>query len=446
MRGRAVHPRRVLLAALLTLPFLLAAAPAGASTIAWQCGAAVCAIDPDVEGATPRHLTPDGRFAGITRDGMTVAWVDAAGTLVKAPAAGGAPTPLGYPGTVSNQPAMSPDGQRFLWWYTGPDPFGGLGSVYIRRWTIGMPETEGLSHCVFCTTSHGWLGGTPLGAFPAERTSTRDDPSEVCRLATPAEEPTVRSSCVQRLVSDPRGGLSFPNGSPDGSEIVAAMSEGRQNAFKGRIVRYSIATGAPIADVTQGAEDTTPAYSADGRRIVFERGDQIVVADAAGGGERVIGAGVYPAWGGERTVPRPVAPPGGGGDGTGAGRGGSGRGGSAVLRFADGTTLSGLAARRLRVGLRCAAGCRVTVAVTVARATARSLGLPRGSSVLARASTSRRRAGAFTVRPRVAGGRTVAAKLRARRSALRVTVRAVVRPLGGRGRATTVRRALQLTR
>jgi hypothetical protein len=39
----------------------------------------------------PRQVTADGRLAGLTRDGTTVAWVDSSGNLVEAPLDGGTP-------------------------------------------------------------------------------------------------------------------------------------------------------------------------------------------------------------------------------------------------------------------------------------------------------------------------------------------------------------------
>ena len=115
---------------------LLGAGPASASTIVFQCGGAVCAVDPDV-GGSPRQLAAAGRVAGITRDGVTASWVDAAGALVKAPVAGGAPQPIPFTGEVVNQPLMSPDGTKYLWWYPGPDGLGGLNGVWVRRLTVG---------------------------------------------------------------------------------------------------------------------------------------------------------------------------------------------------------------------------------------------------------------------------------------------------------------------
>src|SRR5688572_14673382 len=100
---------RILCAALGALLMLGATTTASASTIVYQCGGAVCAVDPDV-GGSPRQLAAAGRVAGITRDGATASWVDAAGALVKAPVAGGAPQPVPFTGEVVNQPLISPDG------------------------------------------------------------------------------------------------------------------------------------------------------------------------------------------------------------------------------------------------------------------------------------------------------------------------------------------------
>lgn len=296
--------RRFLIAALsgACLLLVLAATPAGASTIVFQCGAAICAVDPDT-GASPRQLAPAGRVAGITRDGVTASWVDPSGALVKAPAAGGAPAPIGFNGSVVNQPLMSPDGTRYLWWYPGPDGLGGLNGVWVRRLTVGAAESEGVGFCSYCVISHGWLGTTAIGALPAD--PDRGVPSRVCTMATPAEAPTVSGTCVGVLASDARGGLGFPSANAAGTEVVAALTPGAPTGVKGRIVRYSLANGAAIGDVTAGATDTTPVFSPEGDRVAFERDGQIVIKDLAGA-ERVLAPGVYPHWGGARTAVGPT--------------------------------------------------------------------------------------------------------------------------------------------
>jgi hypothetical protein len=295
--------RRILIAALSGACLFAASAPAGASTIVYQCGEAVCAVDPDT-GAPARQLAPSGRVAGITRDGATASWVDPAGALVKAPVAGGAPQPVPFTGSVVNQPLMSPDGSKYLWWYPGPDGLGGLNGVWVRRLTVGQPESNGVGFCSFCVISHGWLGETAIGGLPSD--PPRGVPSRVCTMATPAEAPGVSDTCVAVIASDARGGIGFPSGNAAGTEVVAALSPGETTGIKGRIVRYSAANGALIGDVTAGTTDTTPVFSPEGDRVAFDRDGQIIVKDLTGAGaERSLGAGVYPHWGGARTVVGP---------------------------------------------------------------------------------------------------------------------------------------------
>lgn len=368
------------------------AAPASASTIVYQCGSAVCAVDPDT-GAKPRELAANGRLAGITRDGETASWVDPSGKLVQAPVAGGAPRTIPFDGAVVNQPSMSADGTRYLWWYAGPDGWGGLNAVWVRRLTVGQPQTEGVSFCSYCVTTHGWLGNTAIAAFPSE--PQHATPSRVCRLASPAEEPGVSGSCVQVLVSDPRGGVGFPSGNAAGTEIVAALTPGERTGIAGRIVRYSLATGGPIGDVTDGTADTTPVFSTEGDRVAFERDGQIVVKELGGGGERVLGPGAYPFWGGTRTVP---------------------------LRVAKRLSAGALRTGRVSVRVRCTGACRVRASLKVDRATARRLGLA-GTRVIATASGSRKRAG--TARLALSATRRARARLtrvRSYRGTLHVTV------------------------
>jgi hypothetical protein len=211
----------------------------------------VCAVDPDTGGA-PRQLTAKGRMAGLTRDGKTASWVDPSGALVQAPVAGGEPRTVPFNGEVVNQPSMSPDGRRYLWWYPGPDGFGGLNAVWVRRLTVGQSSSEGVSFCGLCVTTHGWLGSTAIAAFPSD--PTRGEPSQVCRLARPAEESGVSRSCVEVLASDTRGGIGFPSANAAGTEIVAALTVGGTTGVRGRIA----ATHSPHA-ARSGTSPRAPA-------------------------------------------------------------------------------------------------------------------------------------------------------------------------------------------
>jgi hypothetical protein len=372
-----------LLMAVLAVP-----AAAGASTLVYQCGEAICAVDPDAGGA-PRELSAEGRLAGLTRDGRTVSWVDETG-IVQAPVAGGAPRRV-FTGEVVAQPSMSPDGTKYLYWYPGPDGLGGLNATWINRIDVTDGRVVDVSFCFFCATSHGWLNDLSIAAFPVSPDGT--NPSRVCRVASNDEVPGVGPSCVQLLVRDQRGAIAFPNGNAAGTEIVAAVALGARTGVKGRIVRYSIATGAPIADVTTGTGDTTPVFSPEGDRVAFERDGQIVVKDLASGAERVMGRGAYPFWGGQRTAPVRVA-----------------------------RTLRAGALRRGRATARvtCAGACRATASLTVTRTTARRLGSAR---TIAKGTGSRRGAGTLKLRLKATrGAASRLSRLSSYRAALRVKV------------------------
>ena len=381
---------RWILALVVAIAFAAPAA-AGASTLVYQCGEAVCAVDPDA-GGSPKRLTAKGRLAGLTRDGRTASWVTSEG-IVQAPVSGGAPRSV-FTGEVVAQPSMSPDGSRYLYSYPGPDGLGGLNAVWINRIDVATSNVEAISFCFFCATSHGWLNDTSIAAFPRSENGAR--PSQVCRVAGNAEAPGVGPSCVQVLAADQRGGIGFPSGNAAGTELVAVLTPGERTGVRGRIVRYSPASGAPIADVTTGTDDTTPAFSPEGDRVAFERGGQIVVTDLAGGAERVIGPGAYPFWGGTR---------------------------SARVRVAK--TLRADALRRGRTVARvvCSGACRVTASLRVARSTARRLGTSR---TIATATGS----GTGTVKLRLRATRKAAGRLAALRS-YRATLRVTVTPRAG---------------
>jgi hypothetical protein len=408
-------PLRLILPLFAVLAAVIAPATAGASTLAYQCGDSICVVDPDA-GGSPRPLCGTGRLAGLTRDGSTVSWVDATG-IVQAPVAGGEPRRV-FTGEVVGQPAMSPDGQRYLYSFPGPDGLGGLNAVWINVVSVADGSVKDLSFCFYCATTHGWLNDRSIAAFPRSEDGARQ--SEICRVATNDEVPGVGPSCIEVLATDARGGIGFPSGNAAGTEIVAVLSPGERTGIRGRIVRYSPSTRAPIADVTTGTDETTPVFSVEGARVAFERAGQIVVKELASGAERVIGPGVNPSWGGTRS-PSPSqggtqpAPP--------------SRVRVQVARTLQVRTLTG---RGARVRVTCASGARVRASLQVARKTARRIGTAR---TIAGASGVCSRAG--SARLRLKATRRAAARL-GRVSSYAATLRVTVTPRGGAAMRETV--------
>jgi hypothetical protein len=237
--------------------------------------------------------------------------------------------------------------------------------------------------------------------------------------------PGVGPSCIEVLATDARGGIGFPSGNAAGTEIVAVLSPGERTGMRGRIVRYSPSTRAPIADVTTGTDETTPVFSVEGARVAFERAGQIVVKELASGAERVIGPGVSPSWGGTRSPPpsqggTQPAPP--------------SRGDARSLRVQVARTLQvrTLTGRGARVRVTCASGSRVRASLQVARATARRIGTGR---TIAGASGVCSRAGG--ARLRLKATRRAAARL-GRVSSYAATLRVTVTPRGGAATRETV--------
>ena len=232
---------------------MLCAAPASASTIVYQCGAAVCAGDPDAAGAQPRRAHrrgTAGRRDARRRHGVL-------GRSLRRARQGTGRGRRTRADPFRARSSTSPRCRR-----TAAAPVVVPGPGRVRRAQrglgaaapVGQPESEGVSFCSFCVTTHGWLGTTAVGAFPSD--PDRGVASRVCRLASPAEAPEVTGSCVQVLASDGRGGIGFPSGDADGTEIVAVLTPAETTGIRGRIVRYSLTTGGPIGDVTRAR--TTP--------------------------------------------------------------------------------------------------------------------------------------------------------------------------------------------
>lgn len=276
-------------------PPLARGLPESGSVLGYQCGTGVCLVDPD-EGATPVLVVPDGTFAGVTADGDTVAWVQPNGDLVTAPTTGGAPTAI-YTGDVGIQPLISPNGKRVLWTSPVAVCIDYYCYYYTYRLDVDTGQLAGVGACA-CAASHGFAGETSIGAYP----KNNDRPSGICVIGTQAETGTS-SACGSVIISDPRGSLSFPDGSADGQLFVAALdpANGGFGSSAGTIGLYSRATGGLIKDLTTNVSDTTPTLSPEGDRVAFERDDKIVILDITTGAERILGPGLYPSWGGTRS-------------------------------------------------------------------------------------------------------------------------------------------------
>ena len=282
---RSFHrlPLTALLFATLIMP-----APGAASTIVYQCGTSVCAIDPDTPGTTQRVIKPNATAAGITADGTRAAYMtpgQAPGGIHLISLADGSEQVLTY-GEIYDVPRISPSGTKASWtWY-----FPGYG-----WYTYYFPTQDGLWTSIVSSTyqtGQGWLGEDMI-------VSRRGTPATICIEYPP---PGNGASCDVQVATDPNLQIGYPSGSPDGQWIVAVRGPA-PSAFgipvAGNIGLYSVATHTLERDLTQNAPDSFPTFSPDGQRIAFVRNGMIRVLDIAPGSSSVpIVAGDTPYWGG----------------------------------------------------------------------------------------------------------------------------------------------------
>jgi dipeptidyl aminopeptidase/acylaminoacyl peptidase len=98
--------------------------------------------------------------------------------------------------------------------------------------------------------------------------------------------------CTQTVAADPTRALSAPATSPDG-RYLAVVSEPKplpdaNQTFKGRIEIYNPATGRRVRVLNQGTGDDTPMFSPDGKRVAFQRGDDVLSVSVRGGRTKLV--------------------------------------------------------------------------------------------------------------------------------------------------------------
>ncbi len=285
----------VVAAALSAVVGAIAADAATASTVVYQCGAQVCAIDPDVPGSN--RVIATGKPAGVTRDGLTAGYVDTAANIREIPLkAGGETRLMAAAGESPDFASISGDGgfSSWIWYYGGA--FGWSmkvappGATNGNQWQTVASSTMQMS-----------VGWTNDDQVLATRRGADTYDSRICieQIGGPV--------CDVLLASEPDRSrhTAFPDMNPAGNTIVAVR--GPENTgfglpYYGQLALYARgSTTGPARILTNGA-DSHPEFSHEGDRVVFERQNQgIWVINTDGTGLRRIADGSMPFWGGPRT-------------------------------------------------------------------------------------------------------------------------------------------------
>jgi hypothetical protein len=284
---------------------LMLAAPAGAASIVYVCGANLCRVDP----TKPKHvtrLTRDGKAGGpvyrspsLSTDGRRLAFVKGRDLYV-ANARARAARKL----DTADLAWLSPDGSQVAYVRSvrviidpgtfpccRPPTYGLVPFLFLRG--PGQPQGRTLARAVITA---GWLRDRVIAAtFRQQGSGPR--PDDVCLLVPPG----ASGVCERTIASDGAFTLSAPAASPDG-RMLAAVAEpwaaGRAQQFSGAIALFDPSSGAHLRDLTTGTGDGQPAFSPDGKQIAFTRGRDVYVVKVAGGtARRLVRKGSDPTWG-----------------------------------------------------------------------------------------------------------------------------------------------------
>jgi WD40 repeat protein len=286
---------------------LALAAPAGAASIVYVCGSNLCRIDPK----KPKHvtrLTRDGvakgpvyRSPGLSTDGRTLAFIKGR-ELYTANRNARATHKL----EAADLAWLSPNGRLVAFVRSTtviidpgifpccrPPVYGMVPYLFVRDPTQNEAQTLARA-----TITAGWLRDRIMIASSREGGSG-PVPDDVCLTVPPGAD----GVCERTIASDGTQTLSAPTASPDG-RYLAAVAEPWSDAqdyhqtFEGSIALFDPNTGTHLHDLTTGPSDSQPAFSPDGKQIVFSRGKDIYVVKVSGGSARRLRkGGADPTWG-----------------------------------------------------------------------------------------------------------------------------------------------------
>jgi Tol biopolymer transport system component len=202
----------------------------------------------------------------------------------------------GTPGLVDSQFALSPDGTQIAFLRTPPQPFSRL------EWHLWLMRVDG--------SDQHQLADIDVSAIPGSLAWSPDG-TTIAFVAPASAAAPLHYDDVLWVVNADGGGLheltdveaAYPRWSPDGSEIAfAGTYEAHGHTERSRIGVVG-ATGAGLRWLTGsfdcdspnlGVCSTTsaPAWSPDGKALVFARGNSLVLIGADGSGERTLTTGI----------------------------------------------------------------------------------------------------------------------------------------------------------
>jgi Tol biopolymer transport system component len=288
---------------------LVAATPAAADQLAFDCGRAfenLCRARPDGSGL--QQLTTDGDASGttnrvysapaLTRDGRRLAYVFGGDVFIRDLVSGATqhataqflPTLLRFRG----------DGARFA---VAELTAAGAPDTQVCAYNSDLSGSNEGRYCVAGGVSSA-MDYLPDGRLVmAASGGTMTGGRTVIMLLRPEDGGPTGSE--RTLVDDPRFDLESPAVSPDG-RLAAVVQASPNGGTAGDIAIYDLATGALIRELTTAGGAAAPVFSNDGGTVAFDRAGGIWVTPVTGppGSERrIVAHGRSASWGGG-SIPR----------------------------------------------------------------------------------------------------------------------------------------------
>jgi TolB protein len=275
------------------------------------CGYDIWAVNPDgsgLENVTDVVTEPAGApevafFPSVSADGKVMAFgVDSQATseIWVMNTDGTGAHQLTNDNLLDQEPAISPDGKRIVWNQWSPYP------EYTDRdiWTMNVDG--GGQELFFNGAGEDYFPRfTPDGltVVLASETGDLDVRKVPAALAVPPLTEAAAVAADDELLE------SEPSISPDGSTV--AFTQVSTSMFLGPRDIYSVSiNGGPTTPLfATSANETSPAYSPDGTKIVFSRDGVAMIGNADGSGEPTpLNIGSLNSAGGFDWAPAPPTP------------------------------------------------------------------------------------------------------------------------------------------